>query len=326
MDWGSVLQSFQNFFGTLIGFLPTIVAVLILLLLAWILAKVLRAGIRKLMRASGIDKRLGKGEDPKDESQFPVAQGAGTAVFWIVWILFILAILQVLGVQGLFDSIVVVFERIFAAIPPIIGAVVILAIFYLVGRLLVKLVTKFLTSMHFDELPVKLGLAKKPSEGAGSPSNVVGYIIMVFIMLFAIMAAADLLGFTVVNELIAVLTQFLGLVLLGVVIIGVGIFVANFVANILRAGARSESLVSFVRISIIVLSVFLGIRAMGFADDLILLGFGLALGAAAIAAAIAFGLGGREVAGELLARWTKTSSSSGKTVDKTDKKRAKDTE
>ena len=319
MDWGSVLQSFQNFFGTLIDFLPTIVAVLILLLLAWILAKVLRAGIRKLMRASGIDKRLGKGKDPEDESQFPVAQGAGTAVFWIVWILFILAILQVLGVEGLFDSIVVVFERIFAAIPPIIGALVILAIFYLVGRLLVKLVTKFLTSINFDELPVKLGLAKKPAEGAGSPSNVVGYIIMVFIMLFALIMAADLLGFTVVNELIAVLTQFLGLVLLGVVIIGVGIFVANFVANILRAGARSESLVSFVRISIIVLSVFLGIRAMGFADDLIVLGFGLALGAAAIAVAIAFGLGGRQVAGELLARWTKTGSSTGKTADKTKK-------
>ena len=319
MDWSSVLQSFQHFFGTLIGFLPTIVAVLILLLIAWILAKVLRAGIRKLLRASGIDKRLGKGGDPGDESQYPVAHGAGTAVFWIVWILFILAILQVLGVEGLFNSIVVVFERIFAAIPLIIGAVVILAIFYLVGRLLVKLVTKLLTSINFDELPVKLGLAKKPAEGAGSPSNVVGYIIMVFIMLFALMMAADLLGFTVVNELVAVLTHFLGLVLLGVVIIGVGIFVANFVANILRAGARSEALVSFVRISIIVLSVFLGIRAMGFADDLILLGFGLALGAAAIAAAIAFGLGGREVAGELLARWTKTSSSTGKTGDKTKK-------
>ena len=319
MDWGGVLQSFQDFFGALIGFLPTIVAVLILLLIAWILAKVLRAGTRKLMRTSGIDKRLGKGQDPRDESQFPVAQGAGTAVFWIVWILFILAILQVLGVQGLFDSIVVVFEKIFAAIPHIIGALVILAIFYFVGRLLVKLVTKLLTSIKFDELPVKLGLSKKPGEGAGSPTNVVGYIIMVFIMLFALMMAANLLGFTVVNELIAVLTQFLGLVLLGVVIIGVGIFVANFVANILRAGARSESLVSFVRIAIIVLSVFLGIRAMGFADDLIVLGFGLALGAAAIAAAIAFGLGGREVAGELLARWTKTSPSTGKTGDKTKK-------
>jgi len=319
MDWSSVIQSFQNFFGTLIGYLPNILAALVLLLLAWILAKVLRTGTRRLMRASGIDKRLGKGKDPQDESQYPVAQGAGTAVFWVVWILFILAILQVLGVGGLFDSIVVIFESIFAAIPYIIGAAVILAIFYFVGRLLAKLATKALTKIRFDELPVKLGLAKKPIEGAGSPSNVVGYTIMVFMMLFGIMMAADLLDFTAVRELIAVLTQFLGLVILGVVIIGIGILVANFVANILRAAGRSESMISLVKISIIVLSVVLGIRAMGFADDLILLGFGLALGAAALAAAIAFGLGGREVAGELLARWTKTGSRRGKTEDKTHK-------
>jgi hypothetical protein len=142
---------------------------------------------------------------------------------------------------------------------------------------------------------------------------------MVFIMLFAIIMAADLLGFAAVNEMIAVLTQFLGLVLLGVVIIGIGILVANFLANILRAGGRSEALVSLVRISIIILSVLLGIRSMGFANDLILLGFGLALGAAAIAAAIAFGLGGRQVAGELLARWTKTGESAGKTGGRTKK-------
>lgn len=319
MDWSSVLQSFQQFFATLIAFLPTIVAILVLLLIAWILAKALRAGVRRLVRAGGIDRRLGKGGDPGDESQYPLAHGAGTAVFWTVWILFILAILQVLGVEGIFDSIVVIFQKMFAAIPHIIGAIVVLAIFYIVGRLLVKLVTKFLTSLHFDELPVKLGLAKKPAEGPGSPSNVVGYVIMVFIMLFALMMAADLLGFAVVNEIIAVLTQFLGLVLLGVIIIGVGLIIASFVANILRASGRSESMIAFLKIAIIVLSVIMGIRAMGFADDIILLGFGLTLGAAAVAAAIAFGLGGREVAGQLLARWTKTGSRSGKS-GKTDDK------
>jgi len=319
MNWGNIIEPFQQFFSTLIDFLPTLIVVLVLLLLAWILAKVLRKGIRKLLRATGIDKRLGKGGDPSDPSQFPVAQGAGTAVFWIVWVLFILAILQVLGVQGLFDSIVVVFQKIFAAVPNIIAAVLVLAIFYFVGTLLAKLVTKALNRIHFDELPVRLGVAKEPPTGAGSPSSVVGYIVMVFIMLFAIIMAADLLGFAAVNEMIAVLTQFLGLVLLGAVVIGIGILVANFLANILRAGGRAESLVSFVRISIIVLSVLLGIRAMGFANDLILLGFGLALGAAAIAAAIAFGLGGRGVAGELLARWTKTGESAGKTGGKTKK-------
>jgi len=319
MDWSGIIEPFQDFFSTLVGFLPTLIVVLVLLLLAWILAKVLRTGTRKLLRATGIDKRLGKGGDPTDPSQFPVAQGAGTAVFWIVWVLFILAILQVLGVQGLFDSSVVVFQKIFAAVPNIIAALLVLGVFYFVGRLLAKLVTSVLTRIHFDELPVKLGVAKESPTGAGSASNVVGYIVMVFIMLFAIIMAADLLGFAAVNEMIAVLTQFLGLVLLGAVIIGIGILVANFVANILRSAGRAESMISFARIAIIVLSVLLGIRAMGFANDIVLLGFGLALGAAAIAAAVAFGLGGRQVAGELLARWTKTGSSTGKSDDKAKK-------
>ena len=68
-------------------------------------------------------------------------------------------------------------------------------------------------------------------------------------------------------------------------------------------------MISFVRVFIIVLSVAIGLRAMGFANDIILLVFGLMLGAIALAAAIAFGLGGRKVAGELLERWTKSSSS-----------------
>jgi len=319
MEWSAVLPAFHDFFATIIAFLPTLLTVLILLLIAWLLAKGLRAGSRRLLQASGIDKRLGRGIDELDESQVPVARGVSTAIFWIVWILFILAILQVLGVEGIFDSIILIFEAIFAAIPRIIGAALILGVAYLLGRLLVKLAIKALSRIRFDELPVKLGLTKEPVEGVGSPSSVVGYIIMLFIMLFAIMMAADLLDFAIVNQLVASLTQFLGLVLLGIVVIGVGILVASFVVSILRAGGRSESLASFVRVAIIVLSVVLGMRAMGFADDIIMLGFGLALGAAAIAAAIAFGLGGREVAGELLARWTKTGTEARKKDEKAKK-------
>lgn len=319
MEWSAVLPAFHDFFATIIAFLPTLLTVLILLLIAWLLAKGLRAGSRRLLQASGIDKRLGRGIDELDESQVPVARGVSTAIFWIVWILFILAILQVLGVEGIFDSIILIFEAIFAAIPRIIGAALILGVAYLLGRLLVKLAIKALSRVRFDELPVKLGLTKEPVEGVGSPSSVVGYIIMLFIMLFAIMMAADLLDFAIVNQLVASLTQFLGLVLLGIVVIGVGILVASFVVSILRAGGRSESLASFVRVAIIVLSVVLGMRAMGFADDIIMMGFGLALGAAAIAAAIAFGLGGREVAGELLARWTKTGTEARKKDEKAKK-------
>lgn len=310
MDWNGIfLEPLRSFFSSIMQYLPYVIGALVLLLVAWILAKILRSVARKLVRASGIDKRLGKGGDIKDKSQYPVAEGTGTAVWWIVWIFFILAILEVLGLQGVLSSVTVLFDKIFAAIPNILAAIIVLVILYFVGRFLAGLVTKLLTKVRFNELPVKLGLTKQPTEGAGSPASLVGYIVLAFIMLFAIIMAADLLGFTAVNELITSLTSFLALVILGVVVIGIGIFVANLVANILKSGGRSQTMISLVKAFIIVLSVAIGLRAMGFANDIILLIFGLILGAIAVAAAIAFGLGGRKAAGQLLERWTKTNTS-----------------
>ena len=307
MDWNDIfLEPLQSFFSSIMEYLPLIIGVIVLLFMAWILAKVLRSVTRKLVRASGIDKRLGKGGDVADKSQYPVTNGTGTAVWLIVWVFFLLAIFEVLGLQGVLSSITVLFETIFAAIPSIIAATIVVVILYFVGRFVANLVAKLLTKVRFNEWPVKLGLMQQPIEGAGSPANLVGYILLVFIMLFAIMMAADLLGFTFVNELVAGFTSFLAMVILGLIVIGIGLFVANLVANILRAGGRSQTMITFVRIFIIVLSIAIGLSAMGFANDIILLIFGLMLGAIAVAAAIAFGLGGRTIAGQLLERWTKT--------------------
>ncbi len=307
MTWDNIItEPLRDFFTSILEFLPRIIAALVLLLVAWIVAKVLRTLAVKLVQASGIDQRLGKGEAATADKRYPIARGTGTAVFWIVWILFVLAILQVLGLQGALTSITVLFERIFAAIPNIVAAALVLVILYFVARLLARLVTGLLESIRFNEVPVKLGLTKQTPEGAMSPSALVGYVVAVFVMLFAVIMAADLLNFTMINVLVADLTQFLALVVLGLIIIGIGIFIANLVANILRTAGRSDQLITFARVSIIILGVAIGLRAMGFANDIILLIFGLALGASAVAAAIAFGLGGRGVAGELLARWTKT--------------------
>ncbi len=304
MNWNELfIDPLRDFFTSILTYLPKVLAALLLLLVAWILAKVFRNLARRLVKAAGVDRRMGK------EDQYPIANGTGTAVFWIVWILFILAILQILGLQGVLSSIQELFAKIFAAIPNILAAIIILGVFYFLARLAARWITGILTRIRFNEVPVKLGLAQNVTEGAGSPSSIVGYIAMIAIMLLAIIMAADVLGFTVLNELIAGLTTFLAQVIFGVIIIAVGIFVANLIARILQSGGRSSTTATMVRIFIIVLAVAIGLRAMGFANDIILLAFGLMLGAIAVAAAIAFGLGGRKAAGQLVERWTKTKGS-----------------
>lgn len=310
MDWNTVfLDPLRNFFSAILTFLPMIIGALVLLLVAWILASVLRRVFNRLGRATGIDKRLGKGKDVTDETQWPVARGTGTVVYWIVWIFFILAILQVLGLQGALTSVNLLFQGIFAAIPNIIAAILVLTILYFVGRWLASLVTRLLEKARFNEVPVKLGLAAQTVEGPGSLSNIVGYGVLVFIMLFGVIMAAGLLGFTAVNTLVANLTTFLALIIFGLIVIGVGMFVANLVAQTMRTSGRSNTAITLVKTLIIVLAVAVGLRAMGFANDIILLTLGLALGAIAVATAIAFGLGGREFAGRMLDQWTRTGGS-----------------
>jgi len=306
MNWSNLWDPLQSLGASIVTYLPRILGVIGLLILAWIVAKVFKSIARKLVRASGIDKRLGKGQNEKDKTQFPVAEGTGTVVSWTVWILFIVAILQVLGLQAVLQPVTVLLEKTFAAIPNIVAALIVLVVFFVVGRFVAGLVTRLLARVGFDQAPVKMGLTHKSLEGPSSPSSLAGYILMVALMLFAILMAADLLGFAMISALITDFIEFFALVVWGGIVIGGGVFIANLVANTLKAGGRSQTVISATRLIIIVLSVAIGLRAMGFANDMILLLFGLLWGAISLAAALAFGLGGRKVAGDLLENWTKT--------------------
>jgi hypothetical protein len=96
-----------------------------------------------------------------------------------------------------------------------------------------------------------------------------------------------------------------GQVLLGLVIFGIGLYLADLADRVIRSSgaAQANILAPAARISIIIFSGALALRQMGIAEDIVNMAFGLLLGAVAVAVAIAFGLGGREVAERQLERW-----------------------
>lgn len=138
-----------------------------------------------------------------------------------------------------------------------------------------------------------------------SLSELGGRLALFFIMLFATVEAAALLGFGGVRDLLETFIEFGGDILLGLVIFVVGYWLANVAATaIQRANAdNSVGLARIARIAILGLVIAMGLRAMGIADEIVNLAFGLVLGAVAVAFALAFGLGGREAAGKIAQRW-----------------------
>jgi hypothetical protein len=158
--------------------------------------------------------------------------------------------------------------------------------------------------MGFDQLPEKVGLAQA-FRGETSPSELVGKVLVFFIMLFAVVEASNRLGFGQMAELVSTMIAFGGQLLLGIAIIGVGIWISNLAREAIRrvGGDGSAAVANFARIAILGIVIAMGLRAMGLADDIVNMAFGLTLGAVAVAVALSFGLGGREAAGRQMEHW-----------------------
>ena len=198
-------------------------------------------------------------------------------------------------------------EMILASIPAIFGALLVLAVSYAIGKVVAGLVSNLLSGVGFDRVLEKLGLGRAAEGEEGtSPSSVVGSIVLTLIMLFAAVEAANLLGFDSVEGLMTDILGVAGHVLFGVVIFGLGLYLANFVAGAIRgAGAPNASvLATAARAAILLLSGAMALRQMGIANEIIELAFGLIVGAVAVAAAIAFGIGGRDIAAQQLVQWS----------------------
>ncbi|MFO8010813.1 MAG: mechanosensitive ion channel [Dehalococcoidia bacterium] len=298
LSWSTITDPFEHAIENLFDYLPQVIGALVLALLAWILARVAKKVITKVISVSRVEEKIGRGGN--------IAQRSGQAAWWIVWIFFFLAILETLGVEGMMEPIRLTFEKIFSRLPDVIAAGLILIFSWVIGRLLVGWLRDFLTKVRFNELPVKLNLLEKQPEGKWAPANIVAYAVLALIMLFAVIIAADILDFPTANNLVADFTEFFAQVLLGIAILIIGVFIARFLAGMMRAAKQPPVLATMVQIFIIILVTAIALYTMGFANEIILLGFGLMLGAIAVAVAMAFGLGGREVAREQLEKWVKS--------------------
>jgi len=308
MDIDVIIDPFKDFVTIIMEYLPSVIGALALVLVVWIIARVLRSIVRRGFAAAKVDQRFNKAIGEEEAKKLPIAHTSGTVVYWFIWLLSIPAILGVLNIEGLSGPVNDMVTKVLAALPNIFAAILVLIFAWYIGRFLAKIVTNVLTRARFNEVPTKLGIMKHPAEGGWTPSSVVGWVVLFLIMLFAILMAADLLDFAFVDELVADFTVFVGHVILAVVILGIGLFLANMAAKAIRATGRTQSVVLALgaQVVILLLTIAIALRTLGIANDIVELGFGIVLGAVAVAVAIAFGLGGRDFAKRTLDRLDKT--------------------
>ena len=123
-------------------------------------------------------------------------------------------------------------------------------------------------------------------------------------IIIGMMEAARQVGGDSMAAMLFQITELGGKVIFGTVIIVVGIFLARILSNLVGSSTGEAGYAqTIVKYAIIALFTAIGLTFMGLADQIVMMAFGLILGSAAVATAIAFGLGGREYAARLLDEW-----------------------
>ena len=292
-----LLYPVQNMVNEAVVFLPNIFMAAVILFIGYILAKIVRGIVEGLLSSLNLQQQAEKIGLFKNSN---LAKVLGSFVFALVMITSLIVAFETLGVEAISQPATAMLYEIMNAIPHIIAAGLILILAYVVSRFVAKLVVEVVSGTGVDEIPAKLDVQR--FLGTTKVSCIVGYLIVFFTMLFAVSEAANRLGFEQVSGLIAMFIQFGASIMLGAVILVIGFWLANVVAKVVQRGEYNSSrwLGNLVRVLIMGLVVAMGLRAMGIADSIVNLAFGLTLGSVAVAFALAFGLGGRQPAERVL--------------------------
>ncbi|WBY01553.1 small-conductance mechanosensitive ion channel [Ramlibacter tataouinensis] len=198
-----------------------------------------------------------------------------------------------------------------SAIPKIIGFAVIVIVGWLIASLVEKGVAAILRAVRFNDLARRSGLADFVGKmGTNTdPSGMIGLLAKWFIRLIALVVAFDALGLPAVSEVLQSLLLWLPNVVVALVVLVIGGLAARALSNLVR-GAASEgglsnpNLLAKVSSALVwAFAIVVAVNQIGIATELVNTLFMAFVGAIALGLGLAFGLGGRETAGQILNRW-----------------------
>jgi hypothetical protein len=188
-------------------------------------------------------------------------------------------------------------------LPNILAALVILIVGWIVAKLLKTAVGRGLRLIHFPSLTAKAGIDDFMKTGGveRSTTDLVAVLVYWLVMLIVLVTAVNALGLEVASTLLNQILLYIPNIIVAVIVVAVGLYAANFVAAMVRtavanAGIAEAGFVSAMsRYALIIFTFAIALEQLGIGREIVTNGFLVVLGAAALAAALAVGLGAREI-------------------------------
>lgn len=314
-----VLEPIQSLLGGILGFLPNLIGAAFVFVIGFVVAKIVRQLVETALGAVNFARLTRKASsgantlvdeasgEPAAESTPGVPAGdpappksglsnipsiVGNLVFAVIVIVVAIAALQILGISAISEPAEQMLQMFLTALPAIIAAALILGLGYLISSFLGGILESTLRGLGVDTSIAKLEIVPAGS----SASKIITRIVQVAIMVFFAIMATRALGFPEVTQILNEVLELGGKVVFGGVIIAAGFLIANLIVKFMGKGTAS----TVVKWATVALFTAMGLSYMGIADEIITLAFGAVVVGGALAAALAYGLGGRQAAAESL--------------------------
>ncbi|MEZ0487024.1 mechanosensitive ion channel [Fibrella aquatica] len=296
---GSVLTPLQNMLNSFVSFLPNLLAAAIIGFAGYVLASMAASAV------AGAVGYLDKVVTQVDlQGSVNVVKLVRQLVFLAVFVPILIVALNALKIEVISAPATQMLSDLMSFIPRILSFTMILAVFYVGGKLLTDWVGDLLQSLGFDEFASRIGLASVL--GQQSLAKLLKNIAFFFLLFTGIITAVEKLELPQLVDILRRIFDMTGQISFGLLILAVGNFIASLVrTNIDVPNTNNRALASIAYYTILVLFLAMAFKAMGIADSIVDLAFGALVGAIALAIALSFGLGGREAAGKQMDHWLK---------------------
>jgi hypothetical protein len=193
-------------------------------------------------------------------------------------------------------------------LPALIAAMLILVTGYFLARQIQRWVDETLKRLDFNRMAAAGGLDEAAERaGAIDPSRATAKLVFWLVMLVVILLASTALGLESINEMFGAMLTFIPTLIAAIVVIILGMVVGEFVRGLILASAGTvpgvPTLAKIAKGAVVIIGIFMALQVLGVAEEIVTAAFTLILGAVALAVGLAFGLGNRELAGEITRRW-----------------------
>lgn len=297
----STIDPISSMFSGFFAYVPNMVAAGLILFVGVFFCKFIKNLVSKLLVGFPIEKIIAKALDQDiktaEANESKLVDVLSSIVYVLLFIPILTLALETLGIKSLSQPIVSLLDQVVAFIPNILVAAILLAVGGFLAKLLGNLIAKVLKASGVDKYSEFLSANGKSTLAI---SDIIAKLVSGIIVIFFFVEAINALNLAVLNTIGLAIISYLPAIISSLIILALAIIGGNILASFIEKATSNKVLATVVSYGLLVLAIFMVLEQLNIAQTTVHLTFTMVLGAAAVAFALAFGLGGKDFAAKQL--------------------------